>query len=474
MAIQSDFQISAAGDIRHTSGTATYTVLELHQWLQDLADDEAASGDDLLDILAPNPSRLDGARNPDIPAGLNLLTSGAIAFNIDDTAAQFIRFGTITQNSAAVQYSGLKTIGAIAADSPIYVVQDGSKLTTFWPDGHIQILVKVKTGGALIDSGDVTAYSRKWGQIYSHFDVNLAAGGEVAAALSTAADPAITLSEVEAAALSSKVTITFGEVSRDLGNGNGAKTYKGTIALSGGCTVGEAYQYTQYITREDSAATLNGIPGWRYRVLDAAYGENTAAPFGSFAGGTWFVAQGWWLEGVLGAESTAYQLTADDGTSQAPPVTATISVGNLVAGDRVLVTRSSGGAILKDEYTPVPQGAGGSSLVVSGAIKTDTPTSGAIRVAGVRHDYTAWSGSTFTGITPALAAVLVGDDVFVPFIDRLADDTVEEVSFISASAFTARVDVRRGTGDSPIVPFDTLLSVTSTGGSVNAVRTSDV
>jgi hypothetical protein len=238
--------------------------------------------------------------------------------------------------------------------------------------------------------------------------------------------------------------------------------------------VQEAYQYTQYITREDSAATLNGIPGWRYRVLDAAYGENTAAPFGSFAGGTWFVAQGWWLEGVLGAESTAYQLRADDGTSQAPPVTATISVGNLVAGDRVLVTRSSGGAILKDEYTPVPQAAGGSSLVVSGAIKTDTPTSGAIRVAGVRHDYTAWSGSTFTGITPALAAVLVGDDVFVPFIDRLADDTVEEVSFISAGAFTARVDVRRGTGDSPIVPFDTLLSVTSTGGSVNAVRTSDV
>ena len=37
------------------------------------------------------------------------------------------------------------------------------------------------------------------------------------------------------------------------------KLYKGTIALSDGCTVQEAYQYLQYITREDSAATVAGL-----------------------------------------------------------------------------------------------------------------------------------------------------------------------------------------------------------------------
>ena len=175
MPIETDFTISATGDVRRQGGasTAVYTVLELHQWLQDLADDAAASGNDLLDILAPNPSKLDGPRDIAVASRLNLLTDGSVAFNLDDTAAQFINFGSIKQQTAAVQYSGLKTIGGIVAASPIYVVQSGSKLTKFWSDGHVQVLVKVRTGGAFIDSGDVTAFSRKWGQTYSHFDVNL-------------------------------------------------------------------------------------------------------------------------------------------------------------------------------------------------------------------------------------------------------------------------------------------------------------
>ena len=218
MPIGSDFSISTTGDIRHVSGTTVYSVLDLHAWLQDLADDAAAAGNDLLDILAPNPSKLDGPRDAAVASRLNLLTSGAVAFNIDDDAAQYINFGSIKQDSANVQYSGLKTIGGIVAASPIYVVQNGNKLTKFWADGHVQILVKVKTAGSLIDSGNVTAFSRKWGQTYSHFDVNLAAGGETSAALATATDTNILLTEVQAAALSSKVTVTFGDTNQDLGN----------------------------------------------------------------------------------------------------------------------------------------------------------------------------------------------------------------------------------------------------------------
>jgi hypothetical protein len=203
MAIQDDFQISVTGDIRRQAGAATtvYSVLELHQWLQDLADDAAAAGNDLLDILAPNPTKLDGPRDAAVASRLNLLTDGSVAFNLDDTAAQFVNFGSIKQTGAFVQYSGLKTIGGIVAASPIYVVQSGSKLTKFWSDGHVQILVKVKTANAFIDSGNVTAFSRKWGQTYSHFDVNLAAGGESNAALSTALDGNILLTEVQISAL---------------------------------------------------------------------------------------------------------------------------------------------------------------------------------------------------------------------------------------------------------------------------------
>jgi hypothetical protein len=480
MPIETDFTISATGDVRRQGGasTAVYTVLELHQWLQDLADDAAASGNDLLDILAPNPSKLDGPRDVAVASRLNLLTDGSVAFNLDDTAAQFINFGSIKQQAAAVQYSGLKTIGGIVAASPIYVVQSGSKLTKFWADGHVQILVKVRTGGAFIDSGNVTAFSRKWGQSYSHFDVNLSAGGESNAALSTALDPNVVLSEASAAALSSKVTVTFGDTTQDLGNGNGSKLYKGTIALTSSCTLQEAYQYLQYLTRENSAATLNSIPGWRYRVLNSAYTEIPSAPFGTFAGGTFFAAQGWYLTGVLSAESTRYQLIAHDGTSQVPPTLIGITLGNLVSGDRILAARENGsGGILKDEYTPVAASSGATSIQVVESIKTDTPSSGVIRIKNLRYTYTSFNAGTktFSGLSPGLASnIVTADDVFVPYLDRVAGSASESVTFIYSSNFTARVDVRNGSGGSPIIPFNTLLSVTSAGASVNASRNSDV
>ena len=480
MPIATDFTISATGDIRRQAGASTevYTVLALHQWLQDLADDAAAAGNDLLDILAPNPSKLDGPRDVAVASRLNLLTDGSVAFNLDDTAAQFFNFGSVKQQGAFVQLSGLKTIGGIVAASPIYVVQSGSKLTKFWANGHVQILVKVKTANAFIDNGNVTAFSRKWGQTYSHFDVNLSAGGESNAALSTALDGNILLTEIQAAALSTKVTVAFGDTTQDLANGNGGKLYKGTITLSNSCTLQEAYQYLQYLTREDSAATLNSVPGWRYRVLNAAYTEIPSAPFGTFAGGTFFLAQGWFITGVLPAESTRYQLIAHDGTVQVPPTLVGIAIGNLVAGDRVLVARDNGsGAILKDEYTPVAASSGATTLTVVESIKTDTPSAGMIRIKGLPYTYSSFNAGTktFSGLSPALSSnIVTADDVFVPYIDRAATGGTESVSFIYASNFNTRVDVRNGSGGSPILPFATTLSITNAGGSVNASRNSDV
>jgi hypothetical protein len=167
MAIADDFTVSVGGDIRHASGTTVYTVLDLHAWLQDLADDAnvSVSGDN-ISILSKNPSKLDGPRSGIKPMLLNLLNG----YNIDDTAARFINFGSIQQDGTNVLYTGLKSIGSpLVAGSPMYVVQGGSKLTKYWPDGHIQILVKAKTGGSLIDSGDVRVFSRKFGQTYGDF-----------------------------------------------------------------------------------------------------------------------------------------------------------------------------------------------------------------------------------------------------------------------------------------------------------------
>ena len=340
MTISSDFSINAVGDIRHVSGSDVYSVLELHAWLQDLADNDSNTGDDLVSIESPNPSKLDGPRDINVSSRLNLLSSGSVVFNIDDTTAQYFNFGSIKQKSFAEQYSGLKTIGSIVAASPMYVVQNGNKLTVFWPNGHIQILVKIKSAGSLIDSGNVSVYSRKWGQTYSHFDTNLSAGGESPAALSTAVDDNILLSYANAGALSSKISVSVGDTTQDLGNGNGPKLYKGTITLTNLATLSEMYQYLQYLANESSVATIGSVPGWRYRKLDASYSEIQTAPFGTFAGGSFFAAQGWWVTGVQSYEGLKYQLIAHDGTTQYPPVPPTtrgVLFTNLVVGSQVVI-----------------------------------------------------------------------------------------------------------------------------------------
>ena len=62
MAIADDIAIDGSGNIYYTgavhgaAGAGYYSVIELHRYLQDLADDASASGDDLIDITSETPS----------------------------------------------------------------------------------------------------------------------------------------------------------------------------------------------------------------------------------------------------------------------------------------------------------------------------------------------------------------------------------------------------------------------------------
>lgn len=472
----SDFQIDSAGNIRRGASpatTAVYSVLDMHAWLQDLADNLSVASDDAVSILSANPSKLDGPRDAAIASRLNLING----FNIDDAVAQFINKGSIKQAGGDTMYSGIKSIGTIVAGSSIYVVQGSSKLNKYWSNGHIQIMVKAKTGGALIASGQATVFSRQWGNKFSAFDADLTAGGENPAALSTEVDGAISLPMATALALGTggtpKLTITVGATTLDLGNGAGAKNYDGTIALQNGCTLQEAYQYCQAICSETSAVTVNGIEGWRFRSL-AGYTPNDAAPMGAFTGGKWILARGWKLTGVAPGESLNYQLTASDGSAQIPPNNIGISITNLVVGDTVMVGRESGGGINQGEYTL--NGARVSSdttIVVTQAIAADTPATGTIRVAGVRLPYSSWNAGTktFTLTGTCGQAFSNGAASFVPFIDKVAAATTEGSTFLYSAGFTARVIVRNNAA--VIQEYNATFSVGSSGGSANVIRTSD-
>ena len=479
MTINTTFTIAANGNIRQGSafvpGTSVrFTTLDLHKWLQDLADDPAYTGDDVMSILNSNPSELAGKRNAARPMPVTLLPN----VNISDAEAQWFRFGSVEQNSGADLYTGLKVLGTLVANSPIYITQSNAKLPKYWADADVntsfQILVKAKSAGALIDSGNVSVFSRKYGQTFSHFDMNLSAGGEQVAALGTSLDTNIILSAAAAEAIYNTMTVAVANTTQDLGGGQGSLLHKGTITLNGTTSLADAYQALMWASSEASTATLAGVPGWRYRVLDAAYAENVSAPFGTFAGGKWFVAQGWWVTGVMPADSKNYQLISDNGTIETPPNTVQVSVSGLVLGDYVLVARDNGaGSYISTEYT-VTAAAAATSITVTG-LKTDTPASGVIRINGDRYTYTSWTGTTVSGLSPAIkAGGYTAAPAFIPMLDGVSAGTsMTSASFQFGTPFTCRYFVRNGTDGSAIVPFESTLSVTSTGGSGTAVRGAD-
>lgn len=480
-----DFSISGGGDLRSVAGSTVYDVLDLHAWLQDLADNAAPTSDDNVSILGANPSELAGKRNTARPMALTLLG----ALNIDDATSQRFRFGSIEQAGGDVLYTGVNTIGSGLSGRSHYVVQNGAKYnggTKWWAAGPPRALFKVRAGGAFIDSGLLTVYSREWGYSFSHFDVNGSPGGEQVAALSVAADANITratgnytggTNEVTSTTPGFTVTVTLGDTNQTLGT-SGSKLYKGTISWTGGARLAEVWQALQWLCHESSDGTVGGVEGWRYRKLNAAYTDVLAAPFGVLAGGRWFVAQGWWIDtaSLNALDLQAYQLISHDGTVVVPPVAVAVSVGGLAVGDYVLAGRDDGSGGFDTATGLTASGtAAATTVTLSAAPASDVPTgAGYIRIGGNAHTYTGISGTTVSGLSPAVpGGGYSGAAVWFPLVDTVADATSESSgTFTYSSDFTARVRVRNG-GGSPIVPFETTFAVTASGGTINAIRAAD-
>jgi hypothetical protein len=185
MAIGDDFEVQNDADIRHVANTNHYTVLELHRWLQDLADDAASAGNDVLDITKLTPSE----RSTD--TYITLLNG----YNIDDDAAQYLYASSIVQTDGDVIYDGIKVI----ANAGMYldIIQNGALATNFWTTGwnadaaaglSHQFLLKVRTAAADIDGRRIIGTTREWGFTYSEFKVNGTSRGENVMALTYASD----------------------------------------------------------------------------------------------------------------------------------------------------------------------------------------------------------------------------------------------------------------------------------------------
>ena len=290
-----------------------------------------------------------------------------------------------------------------------------------------------------------------------------------------------------AALVNLAITITH-TMNKDLNDGAGDKPYDVIIDLNGD-SVADLYELLKYLCREGSeyqlyrivAATITPIDGEQYQIAYTGYPAKKTSPLGTFAGGKYFGARGVWIEDMQSSDIQSYSLIDSNGDARTPPNWQTIKVSALgqvlTVWDRVVVFRTTGNnnIIDKEMYSMTAQGTGLGTITVQEAIETDTPETGVVRVRDVSagaeqiYNYTSWSGSVFTIEGTTSQAYGTDDKVYVPFIDRQADATDEDVSVIYAEDRWIVTRVR----NKGIIPFEITGKFISTGYAVAAIRTED-
>jgi hypothetical protein len=318
MAIADDFSVTVSGDIRHVAGTTHYTVLELHRFLQGIADDQdPATANDVVAITSATPSE----RSTDV---IITLING---YNIDDDASEYFYGGSIRQGSGdtEVLYGGLKVLGAVNnSNTQLQVIQNDNYYDTtspFWGDqsggGYngnaaaqvlMRILVKCREYGADIDQKRVRVQARHWGDTYEFFNVTLGEG-EAVAAISTVPDSQNTtaIGTVQAWAGGDIPTNTEGWQEIDINNGDGNQPYYSKWTYNTNALGMRAiWEWIKEITGNDSpeAATPHGRNGelflgithsWTYDTDTGTFTEDeivywgTRVVYNTLAGGTFSV-----------------------------------------------------------------------------------------------------------------------------------------------------------------------------------------
>jgi len=181
--IRSDKKVRYVGGV-HGNAAANYvTVLELHRFLQDRADDGTMSADDFIDISVLNPT------DKKFETIIQLLNG----FELDDAyttpASEFIYGGSIIQGTGGSEaiYDGISIIANRGV--VVNVIQNNAVLANkFWnntPSGEsfnginpdeanglaMQFMVKIKTAGAFIDNASLIFTTREWGKTFSEFRI---------------------------------------------------------------------------------------------------------------------------------------------------------------------------------------------------------------------------------------------------------------------------------------------------------------
>jgi hypothetical protein len=462
MAVSDDFTLNySTKKISHASGSTRYTVNALYSWLMDLFDD-AGQMDDTVPISAQTPTEY-------------TLINGW-TFNADSDVG-YLYGGSIVVEKATTDkdvWANFYTLGTIETDGVVYWYQNGSLVSSHpgYSSGHIDQLIKVVSGGSEVDSRYVTAYIRNRASsnadLYDNFTAQATAtGGRNPIPLATAPDTNDDGSDVSAYTC----TLTFGSYTEDVDGDGSAESYGAKVDGQGSYTALQCYRWLKWKCRRENTSAIgtgNSTEGRFYRYVNNAYAEVKAAPLGTFAGGKFFGARGVLLTNIT--DSNNRQLIDSAGNIKIPPTTVSIVVSGVVSGDRVLVARSSGGVINKSQFTLAGAHSSATTVTVNEALGNDIPDSGNLRLGDSAFTYTGIvrGSKQFTGVSPALTGSN-GAALYQPYVDGVASGTSMSKSLVYASDFDVIARVRK----KGILPFENSATVSSSGASISAIRTTD-
>lgn len=368
--IRSDKTIRYIGPAHGASSAGYITVLELHRFLQDRADDGTMSADDFIDITIANPT------DKKFDTIIQLMNGFALDDAYTTPASEFIYGGTIIQGAGGTEviYDGISIIANRGV--VVNVIQNNVVLTNkFWnnvPSGDtynginpdesnglaMQFMVKVKAAGAFIDNGSLVFTTREWGKTFSEFRIPSTGRGKNSVPLTYSDD----LNNVTAigtiAALADINNVTAGLKAIDVNNDT-VNEYYYSEWNRGANSINTFYEYMKWATRNGMATTLYGIAGERFRGITHSV-TYTAQAGGNFTqGGATPVSWG------SGATAGTGQVLADNdggttGTLYIQLLTGVIPTGTLTQGG---VTATTGTVTTRAVSTPMCGQSTGSSLV---------------------------------------------------------------------------------------------------------------
>jgi hypothetical protein len=354
--VRTDKSIRYIGPDHAASGANYVTVLELHRWLQDLADDASVANDDYMDITTLNPS----------DKKFDTIITLVNGYTLDDAyttpASEFIYGGSIIQGTVGVSqiiYDGIRVVAA--RGTIVNVIQNGAILfpsNKFWnstPDGEsyaginpdpangvcMQFMVKVHdyaVDGGDIDNKALIFTTREWGKTFSEFRIPATGRGQNVVPLTYADDLNNTtaVGTVDGWTGITNLTEGFNEIDVDV-NGADEGYYSEWDRVKTTYSINQFYERMKAITRNGSSEQVYDMDGELFRGITHSILLTGAAAPGAFveAGATP-------LSWGSGATAGTGQILAYD--TRDPYVVHIQLLTGVVPGNSVTVTQGANSA----------------------------------------------------------------------------------------------------------------------------------